>query len=122
MDICHVIWDPSTSFLSAQKRKIESFTDETGRKIFHVFVIHLSFAFFFKFFPAFGHMKEHVYPFMTILNDDDYVQLMLESLPKFAATSEGIGTLHLARELGSRVNQRYIIRKKRRSLVAEKVI
>ncbi|PIK39413.1 mitochondrial RNA polymerase [Apostichopus japonicus] len=69
---------------------------------------------------TFGHMKEHVYPFMTILNDDDYVQLMLESLPKFAATSEGIGTLHLARELGSRVNQRYIIRKKRRSLVAEK--
>ncbi|NWH39019.1 RPOM protein, partial [Chloropsis hardwickii] len=60
-----------------------------------------------------------LYPYMCLLPDEDYVDIMLQILNDLSPQGESLAVL--ARELGSRVYDRYIIQRKLRSRQLEKV-
>lgn len=60
--------------------------------------------------PNFGSIC--YYPFLTLLQPDECVSVMLQSLSNIASTTEGSMTIALARELSSRLFRKYSIRAK----------
>ena len=65
--------------------------------------------------------KINFYPFFSIMQPEEYVNLMLESLHVLANSTEGSMTVLLSRELGYRVQRKYLIRRKIKTGVADKV-
>ncbi|KAM8940293.1 DNA-directed RNA polymerase, mitochondrial [Pelodytes ibericus] len=71
---------------------------------------------------ALQHSKKHLeemsrkirrislYPYLCVLGEDEYVQIMMESLTKIPPTGESF--LNMSRELGSKVYNRYTIHRK----------
>ncbi|XP_014738390.1 PREDICTED: DNA-directed RNA polymerase, mitochondrial isoform X2 [Sturnus vulgaris] len=60
-----------------------------------------------------------LYPYLCLLPDEDYVDIMLQILNDLSPQGESLAVL--ARELGSKVYDRYIIQRKLRSCQLEKV-
>ncbi|CAH2293158.1 DNA-directed RNA polymerase, mitochondrial [Pelobates cultripes] len=54
--------------------------------------------------------KMNLYPYLCLLEDEQYVQIMIESLTKIAPTGESF--LFMSQELGSKLYNRYSIRRK----------
>ncbi|XP_067272004.1 DNA-directed RNA polymerase, mitochondrial [Pseudorasbora parva] len=60
-----------------------------------------------------------IYPFLCILEDQDYVNIMLQSLDKLSPSGESL--LFMAEEMGVRVHNLYCIRQKSHSQMIEKL-
>nr|XP_054768973.1 DNA-directed RNA polymerase, mitochondrial-like isoform X1 [Lytechinus pictus] len=52
------------------------------------------------------------YPFLILLQPDEYVDLMLQSLSNLSSTTEGSMTISLARDLSTKLHRKYSIRAK----------
>ncbi|XP_022100641.1 DNA-directed RNA polymerase, mitochondrial-like isoform X2 [Acanthaster planci] len=65
--------------------------------------------------------KLNFYPFLSIMDPKEYVELMLEALQNLAVSTEGSMTVSLARELGNRVQRKFFIRRKIKIGVADKL-
>ena len=65
--------------------------------------------------------KLNFYPFLLIMDTNEYVELMLNALQNLAMSTEGSMTVALARELGNRVQRKFLIRRKIKTGVADKV-
>lgn len=61
------------------------------------------------------------YPFMVLLQPDEYVDLMLQSLSNIASTTEGSMTIALARDLSNKLYRKYCIRAKLKQGNAQQV-
>ncbi|XP_042335589.1 DNA-directed RNA polymerase, mitochondrial isoform X2 [Sceloporus undulatus] len=61
----------------------------------------------------------NLYPFLCVLKDEEYVDILMRSLS--ALPPQGESLLILARELGTKVYNKYIIQKKSRSHLVEKI-
>ncbi|XP_071805146.1 DNA-directed RNA polymerase, mitochondrial-like [Asterias amurensis] len=66
--------------------------------------------------------KTNFYPFFSIMDPHEYVNLMLDALHELANSTEGNMTVLLSRELGYRVQRKYLIRRKIKMGVADKVL
>ena len=64
--------------------------------------------------------KTNFYPFFSIMDPHEYVNLMLDALHELANSTEGNMTVLLSRELGYRVQRKYLIRRKIKMGVADK--
>ncbi|XP_077082544.1 DNA-directed RNA polymerase, mitochondrial [Siphateles boraxobius] len=60
-----------------------------------------------------------LYPYLCILDDQDYVNIMLQSLDKLSPSGESL--LFMAEEMGNRVHNLYCIRQKSHSHMIEKL-
>ncbi|XP_051765316.1 DNA-directed RNA polymerase, mitochondrial isoform X1 [Ctenopharyngodon idella] len=60
-----------------------------------------------------------IYPYLCILDDQDYVNIMLQSLDKLSPSGESL--LFMAEEMGNRVHNLYCIRQKSHSQMIEKL-
>ncbi|XP_056112408.1 DNA-directed RNA polymerase, mitochondrial [Rhinichthys klamathensis goyatoka] len=60
-----------------------------------------------------------IYPYLCILDDQDYVNIMLQSLDKLSPSGESL--LFMAEEMGNRVHNLYCIRQKIHSQMIEKL-
>ncbi|MCI4383510.1 hypothetical protein PGIGA_G00027250 [Pangasianodon gigas] len=63
--------------------------------------------------------KISIYPFLRILRDEDYVNVMLQGLASLPPSGESL--LFLAKELGNRVHNVYCIQQKSHSQIVEKL-
>ncbi|MCJ8737740.1 hypothetical protein PDJAM_G00027500 [Pangasius djambal] len=63
--------------------------------------------------------KISIYPFLRILRDEDYVNIMLQGLASLPPSGESL--LFLAKELGNRVHNVYCIQQKSHSQIVEKL-
>ncbi|XP_062816381.1 DNA-directed RNA polymerase, mitochondrial isoform X2 [Anolis carolinensis] len=63
--------------------------------------------------------RMNLYPFLCVLNDKEYVDILMRSLSVLPPHGESL--LNLARELGTKVYNKYVIRKKSRSRLVEKI-
>uniref|UniRef100_A0A8C8RP83 DNA-directed RNA polymerase n=1 Tax=Pelusios castaneus TaxID=367368 RepID=A0A8C8RP83_9SAUR len=60
-----------------------------------------------------------LYPYLCLLEDEEYVDIMLQSLSCLPAQGESL--LILAKDLGTRVNNRFAIRRKSRKCLVKKI-
>ncbi|XP_038060970.1 DNA-directed RNA polymerase, mitochondrial-like [Patiria miniata] len=65
--------------------------------------------------------KLNFYPFLSIMEPEEYVELMLEALQNLATSTEGSMTVSLSRELGYKVQRKFFIRRKIKTGVADKL-
>uniref|UniRef100_W5MD34 DNA-directed RNA polymerase n=1 Tax=Lepisosteus oculatus TaxID=7918 RepID=W5MD34_LEPOC len=63
--------------------------------------------------------KMNLYPYLCLLDDREYVDIMLQSVCSLQPSGESL--LILARDLGNRVYNKYCIRRKAQSLMLEKL-
>ncbi|TSK53675.1 DNA-directed RNA polymerase, mitochondrial [Bagarius yarrelli] len=63
--------------------------------------------------------KINMYPFLRLLRDEDYVNIMLQGLANLPPSGDSL--LFLARELGSRVQTMYCIQQKSHSQIVKKL-
>ncbi|XP_053369453.1 DNA-directed RNA polymerase, mitochondrial [Clarias gariepinus] len=63
--------------------------------------------------------KIDIYPFLRILHDEDYVNIMLQGLANLPPSGDSL--LFLAKELGNRVHNVYCIQQKSHSQIVEKL-
>ncbi|KAH1174492.1 DNA-directed RNA polymerase, mitochondrial [Mauremys mutica] len=60
-----------------------------------------------------------LYPYLCLLEDEEYVDIMLQSLSSLPPQGESL--LVLAKELGTKIYNKYAVRKKSRSRLVEKI-
>ncbi|XP_060131317.1 DNA-directed RNA polymerase, mitochondrial [Zootoca vivipara] len=63
--------------------------------------------------------KLNLYPFLCVLKDEEYVDILMRSLNNMSPQGESL--LVLAKELGSKVYSKFILKKKSRSNLVEKI-
>ncbi|XP_048354229.1 DNA-directed RNA polymerase, mitochondrial [Sphaerodactylus townsendi] len=61
----------------------------------------------------------NLYPFLCVLKDEEYVDILMQGLSRFPPQGESL--LILARELGTKVYNKYVIQKKSRSCLVKNI-